>query len=143
MANLPRQVIHNDVNPYNVLVDKTNGEITGIIDFGDLILAPRINDLAIALSYHVGKADGARLVRAGLAGFRRHVQLTEAEMACLGTLVRIRLAMTVAITEWRSALRPDHAAYIKRNQPAAIAGLRRLAGLPPAELREFFLGEAP
>jgi Ser/Thr protein kinase RdoA (MazF antagonist) len=144
MASLPWQVVHNDVNPYNVLVGGDAGEpAIGIIDFGDLVVAPRINDLAIALSYHVGKAEGSVLVRAALAGFCRRVALTAVETACLGPLVRARLAMTIAITEWRSALRPDHAVYIKRNQPAAVAGLERLAGLEPPALRDFFFGDAP
>ena len=34
---LPSSVIHNDVNENNVLVDADCGEISGLIDFGDLV----------------------------------------------------------------------------------------------------------
>ena len=34
LASLPRQVIHNDANPENVLVN-TKGVVSGFIDFGD------------------------------------------------------------------------------------------------------------
>jgi hydroxylysine kinase len=141
-TSLPRQIIHNDINPYNVLVaGPKDNAIGGIIDFGDMVFAPRINDLAIALSYHVGKPDGRALVRAAVVGFTRVLALDELEKQILGTLVRGRLAMTIAITEWRSSLRPDHAEYIKRNQPASVAGLERLANFDRAALRDFFFGD--
>ena len=54
-STLPRlegmraQLIHGDVNPHNLLVDPAETDrITGIIDFGDMIHAPLILDLAAA-----------------------------------------------------------------------------------------------
>lgn len=49
LPNLRKQLIHNDANEWNVLAK--NGEISGIIDFGDLASSPLINELAIAIAY--------------------------------------------------------------------------------------------
>src|SRR3990172_1313680 len=39
--------IYNDANDYNILVDPNKEEIIGFIDFGDMVCAPRVCDLAI------------------------------------------------------------------------------------------------
>ena len=54
LRKLPKQIIHNDLNDWNVLV--SDNEIKGIIDFGDLCYAPKICDLAIAMD--VGSEGG-------------------------------------------------------------------------------------
>jgi Ser/Thr protein kinase RdoA (MazF antagonist) len=58
---LPRlrgQVIHNDFNPSNVMVDEHRHEqVTGILDFGDMVHAPLINDLGVAAAYHLDNSD--------------------------------------------------------------------------------------
>lgn len=125
-ADLPVQVIHNDMNPYNILVSADAAAISGIIDFGDMIEAARVNDLAVALSYHVGAPGGQALVRAFLAGYRSLVTLTSIERRALGLLIKARLAMTVVITESRAKLKPAEARYILRNHPVSLAGLQLL-----------------
>lgn len=130
-VSLPHQVIHNDINPHNIIVDAADPDrISGIIDFGDLIYAPRINDLAIALSYQLGKDDGLARTAALIAGYRSEVVLTADEGAALLPKILARLAMTIAITTHRAAANPGHATYILRNRPISIAGLERLAALP-------------
>ena len=49
IKNLKFSVTHGDPNNYNIVV--SNDKIIGLIDFGDSIYAPSINDLSIALSY--------------------------------------------------------------------------------------------
>ena len=49
LPDLRKSVIHNDANDWNVLVN--NGEISGLIDFGDLAYSPLINELAVAITY--------------------------------------------------------------------------------------------
>ena len=44
----PSQVIHNDAHKYNLLRPGASSlEIVGLIDFGDMVYAPVINDLAV------------------------------------------------------------------------------------------------
>ena len=134
---LPRQVIHNDINPHNILVD--GDRISGLIDFGDIVEAWRINDLAIAIAYHIGRAGGRELMAALSAGYGSVVRLTPAERRVLPSLVAVRLAMTVAITTRRAAEHPERADYIIRNRPVSIAGLQTLATLPDGS-RDIFQG---
>lgn len=139
LHELPRQVIHNDFNPHNILVDPAMPEkVTGIIDFGDMVEAPAVNDLAVALAYHVfsgpGLEDVATIVRA-YAAIR---PLSRLELAVLPTLVRTRLAMTIVISEWRSSRQPENSRYILRNHAAALAGLTKLADWSDDELGRFF-----
>jgi Ser/Thr protein kinase RdoA (MazF antagonist) len=142
---LPIQVIHNDFNPHNILVSESDAErIAGVIDFGDIVRAPLINDLAVALSYQIGKTDGLAISETLLAGYHSIRPLLAEELECLPALIRARLAMTVIITEWRAATHPNNAAYILRNHPIALAGLHALADTTDAELTSRFrsaLGE--
>ncbi|MGT2492207.1 phosphotransferase [Cupriavidus basilensis] len=49
--------IHNDFNIYNVLVDpRDHTRIAGVLDFGDMVHAPLIDDLAVAAAYQVDPA---------------------------------------------------------------------------------------
>ena len=52
LRGLRRQVIHNDFNPHNVLADAVDDtRIAGVIDFGDMVHAPLVQDLATACAY--------------------------------------------------------------------------------------------
>jgi hypothetical protein len=52
LGGLRSQVIHNDLNRHNMLTAQ-DGEVVGIIDFGDALEAPLICDLATAISYQL------------------------------------------------------------------------------------------
>jgi Ser/Thr protein kinase RdoA (MazF antagonist) len=132
IPSLRKQIIHNDLNPYNVLVsESTPPKILGIIDFGDMVRAPLINDLAIAASYHISGASDPLLPLCEMMGAYNEIVALEAkECDLLFDLVATRLAMTVLITEWRAARFPDNKTYILKNHPAATAGLARLAEIP-------------
>jgi Ser/Thr protein kinase RdoA (MazF antagonist) len=139
MADLPRQVIHNDFNPHNILVDPAMPEkVTGIIDFGDVVEAPAINDLAVALAYHVFSGPGLDDVAAVLSAYAALRPLSPLELTCLPTLMRTRLAMTIVISEWRSSRQPENSRYILRNHAAALAGLAKLANRSDSEISSFF-----
>lgn len=128
MAQLPRQVIHNDFNPHNILVSPDDpANINGVIDFGDLVEAPLINDLAVALSYQAGGNNGMDSMAAMLRAYHAVRPLSDHEVGALPCLLKTRLAMTVVIPEWRAELYPENRDYILRNHPAALAGLKRLA----------------
>ncbi len=128
---LPKQPIHNDFNPYNVLVG-ADGALGGIIDFGDLVSAPRVCDLAVAASYHAADLSHlGELVNAYL----RSNPLRQEELDLLPALIRTRHAMSITISSWRSKLYPENAAYILRNAPSARAGLLYLSNVSEDALK--------
>ncbi len=123
----PSQIIHNDLNPHNVVVDEA-GRVSGVIDFGDMVRAPLICDVAVAAAYHV-RHDAAPLVDAleYIDAFNAERPLSAEERALLPDMIAMRLAMTVLITNWRAALYPENKAYILRNEPNAWRGLTAMA----------------
>jgi len=142
---LRTQAIHNDFNIYNVLVDPDDTDrIAGVLDFGDMVRAPLIDDLAVAASYQLG-SDGDPLadIVPFVAAYHAVLPLQRAEIDLLFTLMTARLTMVVAISGWRAARYPDNAAYLLRNNPlswtrltaceqvgdtVATAALRRACG---------------
>lgn len=139
MAELPAQVIHNDFNPNNILTAPDNPDaIVGVIDFGDMLYAPNICDLAVAMSYHVVVGRDLAPILAMLRAYNARRALTEPELTALPVMLRMRMAMTLLITEWRSEQQPENAAYILRNHPACWGGLTRLLPFNDAALADIF-----
>ena len=143
---LRAQPIHNDFNIYNVLVDPTAiDRIAGVLDFGDMVHAPLIDDLAVAASYQLGtEGDALSDIVPFVAAYHAVLPLQRAEIDLLFALMTARLVMVVAISGWRAARYPDNAAYLLRNNPlswarlaaceqvgaaAATTALRRACGL--------------
>jgi Ser/Thr protein kinase RdoA (MazF antagonist) len=137
---LRRQIIHNDLNPHNILVDdKSPDLVTGIIDFGDMVEAPLVNDLAVAVSYQLSDTMWLERLCALVEGYHAVTPLEYEEFLLLPYLIKARLAMTIAITEWRSSERPEERAYILRNHPASWKGLEHLNSVPEADLTKLLI----
>jgi Ser/Thr protein kinase RdoA (MazF antagonist) len=115
-ATLRRQVIHNDLNPANVLVaDEGSTTVAGVIDFGDMLRAPLIVEVAIAASYMRAEGDDALSQAISLAaGFDSVTRLDDREITLLYDLVRTRLATTITMMHWRKSVRSDDDAYLQQ-----------------------------
>jgi hydroxylysine kinase len=140
MQRLRKQVIHNDFNPHNVLADAVDDtRLAGVIDFGDMVYAPLVQDLATACAYHVQPQghplDGPAEIAAAFHAVR---PLLPEELDILFDLLAVRAVISVAISGWRAKKQPDNAPYILRNYPNAWAGLERLAAIPRDEARAIF-----
>jgi hydroxylysine kinase len=127
LGALPAQVIHNDLNPHNVVVSDAGDAISGIIDFGDLVYAPRICDVAIAAAYHA-RREGDPFVDIAeyVAAYQAASPLHEDERGILTDLIVSRMAMSTLISTWRATLHPDNRDYILRNVQSAWAGLEAI-----------------
>lgn len=130
LPRLRSQIVHNDFNPYNLIVDGDARYVTGVIDFGDMVHTPLACDLAVACSYHLGAGEYP-LDRACalIGGYHSALPLEEREVALLPDLIALRSAATLAITSWRAAKHPANSAYILRNAPASIRSLDALAAI--------------
>lgn len=131
VASLPVQLIHNDANPYNVLVE-TDGHLGGLIDFGDLVCAPAVQDLATACAYHVGRdyesmfGDPLSLLRTLVSAYCAERPLSERELEILPDLIAARSVLTVTVSLYKSHREPGNGAYLLRNARRGWACLRQL-----------------
>ena len=141
LAALPKQAIHNDANDYNILI---NGGLTqapivsGLIDFGDMCLAPKICDLAIAGAYIVlDNPNPQQALAALVSGFHYANPLTAGEVDMIWALLRMRLAVSV-VNSTKMALADPDDPYITISQAPAWRFLENNSihgGLITARLR--------
>jgi 4-aminobutyrate aminotransferase-like enzyme/Ser/Thr protein kinase RdoA (MazF antagonist) len=107
---LPLQVVHNDINPGNLLVDRDR--VTGLLDFGDTTRTFRIAELAIAAAYAALDTDNPLQtiveVCGGYHAYMEHTDLapTADEAAALPDLILARLATSVTVAAARSDANP-------------------------------------
>ncbi len=131
LPTLRRQVIHADLHGENVLVNAEDHDlIAGVFDFGDMIRAPLIMEVAIAAAYlRVIEGDALLLIAPFVSGFNEVIALREVEIGLLFDLVRARLAATISILRWRATTRGSDDEYSRDNlhgQRAAETFLARL-----------------
>jgi Ser/Thr protein kinase RdoA (MazF antagonist) len=111
LERMRAQVIHNDVSCMNTLVE--GDRVVGVIDFGDLIHAPPVCDLAVPIcELIVGADDRFGVAMEITAGYCAVEPLTAEEIAVVFDLVTARTAMNIAISAWRAADHPENHAYI-------------------------------
>jgi hydroxylysine kinase len=108
-AHLPRQraqVVHNDMNPLNILVEPSDEtRVSGVIDFGDITHTALIADLAVAAAELIpgtcrDAAEACESIRDVARAYHESVPLLAQELAMLGTLAAARLVMNVVVHEW-------------------------------------------
>ena len=135
---LPASVIHNDANEQNVLVDPVGLEITGLIDFGDLIHTATVSELAVTVAYGMlGRDDPLTTGAHILSGFHQHHPLGEAELDVLFDLVLARLVTSVTFAAYHSRHDPDNA-YLRVSEAPGWKVLEELVDLDPAMVRRRF-----
>lgn len=132
LPRLRAQVVHNDLNPHNVLVDPERHDcIAGILDFGDMVHTPLVNDVAVGASYHMnGAGDPWDAVAEFVASYHAVSPLEREEVDLLFDLIAARFVLTVTITGWRAQRYPENSAYILKNNAGAWNGLTYLRTLP-------------
>jgi len=137
-ATLRSQIIHNDLNPGNVLVtDCEPPSVAGVIDFGDMLRAPLVVDVAIAASYMRSvDEDPLKLLAPLVAGFNEITPLDQIEFELLYDLVRTRLVATIVLMNWRMSAHAASDAYMKKgvlNERSSESYLERINALSRQE----------
>ena len=103
LANLRAQVIHNDLSYHNAVVDPAEPwRIAGVFDFGDLIHAPLVQELAVPVSEIPFErpdplARGAEIV----AGYHSVTPLEPGEIALIADLAPMRPVLSTVLAAWR------------------------------------------
>jgi Ser/Thr protein kinase RdoA (MazF antagonist) len=141
LGQMRAQVIHNDMNPHNIVVAPLHHtEVSGIIDFGDMLFAPMINELATALSYQLTTTDRPfDFVRQFLAAYHAELPLMHEEIELLPDLIAARLVLTITISYWRATAYPENRTYILRNNASARQGFNLLCKTSKPDLINMFI----
>jgi len=98
LLSLRKSVIHNDVNDNNIVVsnDLLTPEVVAIIDFGDAIHSPIINDLGVAGMYlPMHQVDALSAILPFVRGYHNSFPLEEKELESLYISVAIRLVISL------------------------------------------------
>jgi 4-aminobutyrate aminotransferase-like enzyme/Ser/Thr protein kinase RdoA (MazF antagonist) len=144
LPDLRCAVIHSDANDYNVLVGGVGGrphEVTGVIDFGDMIYTQTVNEVAIACAYAMlDKADPLAAGKLVVGGYHHAHPLTEQELAVLFDLICMRLCMSVCHCAHQSRQEPENE-YLRISERPAWALLHKLAACH-ARLAEYTFRQA-
>jgi len=116
LSSLRHQVIHSDLHGDNVLATDDHKSIAGVIDFGDMVRAPLIMEVAIAAAYlRPVDDDSLALIVPFITGYNSIIALKEAELELLFDLVRARLVATITILCWRFSKRGKDDAYARES----------------------------
>lgn len=142
--SLRKACIHNDANDYNLLVK--DDRFAGLIDFGDAVFAPVINNLAVAITYAMlSKPDPLAAAAAVVKGYHEAHALTAVETDLLYYLVAGRLCISLGKSAYNKAQQSDNEHHFVTEAPAwqligqwitinplrAAQVFRSACGLPP------------
>ncbi len=129
LPELRKQIIHNDANELNVMV--RDGEISGIIDFGDLAHSPLINELAIAITYACyDKENPLEWASIILKSYHSKLQIEEKEIKVLYYLIAARLSISVCNSVHSKRINPDNK-YASISEKSAWKLLYRWLSINP------------
>jgi Ser/Thr protein kinase RdoA (MazF antagonist) len=113
-----RQVVHGDYSVHNVLVDPAvPGFVTGVIDFGDVHVAPVLYDLAVAVSNLLDHRlpDPWSVAASHVKGFLAVRDVSPAELRVLGAAAAARCVQRALVSQWRAGADPSRAAYVEEH----------------------------
>lgn len=114
LRQLRHQVIHNDGHGENVLVNLDRPqEVCGLLDFGDMVFAPLVQEIAIAVDVRrLPLPELLAKIGAMAAGYDSLLPLEAEEIDTIYDLVLARQAVTATIIAWRKAITPDQPAFL-------------------------------
>ncbi|XP_031556530.1 hydroxylysine kinase-like [Actinia tenebrosa] len=120
-----KQVIHNDINEFNVIVTQDTDVTTdvkwrtvGVIDFGDVCYSYRVFEIAIAMAQIITlnycRGDPKPLESAGkvLKGYQSVYPLSTEELAIIYWCIAGRYIQLLTIGSFRCSIEPENKEYI-------------------------------
>lgn len=132
-SKLRHGVIHGDANDHNVLVRQ--GQVVGLIDFGDLVHSAIVCDLAIAAAYAMlAKAQPVAVAGIIVRAYHDRFPLEISELDALYPLIGARLCMSVCFAAYNARAKSGDA-YQQVTAEPAWKLLQKLTELSPELVR--------
>jgi hydroxylysine kinase len=137
MKKLRSQIIHGDAHVGNLLRPSADSHrVCGLIDFGDMVEAPMVIDLAVSAASFIGASQDAIGAVVSLAqGFNEVVPLSEDETGLLYDLILARHVLSALLFDFQLA---THSAtdLVPTDREDLFDDMRRWLGVDPVELTE-------
>ncbi|MFM9911452.1 MAG: phosphotransferase, partial [Chitinophagaceae bacterium] len=117
LSSLRHAYVHNDANDYNVLVK--GDKVVGLIDFGDMVYTPLINNLAVACTYAMLNCEQPLQVAVDVVkGYHQVYPLTIQELDLLYYLIAGRLCISVTQSARNASTESDNVHHFITETPA-------------------------
>lgn len=134
LDDLPRSVVHQDLNDHNVLAapDRSGRmRVSGILDFSDALYTATVGEVAVAVAYAMPRrTDPLAAAMHVVAGYTARRDLSDAELAALYPLAAARLCVNAVI--WTARTQAADNPYGEDRRRHTLPALRRVAAIPPA-----------
>jgi len=105
-TRLEHSVIHSDANDHNLLV--RDGQVTGLIDFGDMVYSALAADPAIAAAYAMlGKSKPLEAASQLVSAYLDRLPLKQYDRSAILPLAIARLCMSVCFAAHNASAKPD------------------------------------
>ncbi len=142
LAGFRSGIIHNDSNDHNLLVN-TNGphssEISGLSDFGDMVMGPYIQEIAVAAAYvMLNKAKPISNATHVLRGYHQAFPMKKGEVRHVYDLICIRLCTSACLSAYQRQEEPENE-YLSISERPILELLEKLVKLNGETVVEEFL----
>ncbi len=129
LSALPQQFIHGDAHDDNILI--RDGQVSGLLDFGDSGFNPTICELATCLPYlMMGRRHPMKIAGGITAAYHAIRPISDEEFSVLMPLVCGRLAVTVSIAAEHRQIDPLHPSwFISEDRAWDLLGLLSKTGV--------------
>jgi 4-aminobutyrate aminotransferase-like enzyme/Ser/Thr protein kinase RdoA (MazF antagonist) len=131
LPTLRSQVIYHDFHESNVLVRfEPDFAVEGIIDFGDMIYGPLVQDIAVTVASLIHWTPDPVFAAACLVrGYQRHMPLETADIKVLKQIVLARLLLQVGLVSRQAAVKGRHDPDLDELQSVYTAAILHIAAV--------------
>ena len=151
LPSLRAQVVHSDGHADNLLrTESGTDEIVGIIDFGDMVHAPLVQDLAVTLASFARHGEmSLENAVAQVEAWNAVLPLADEELEILHDLTLLRLATALCLYDFRIHATEKPEAWLTEERPDIVRALSKFLALDRTEVHERYraacgrVGRAP
>lgn len=128
LAELPKQLVHGDLNESNLLVDsKDAGKVTALLDFEFCTWDVRAMEPAVIISGFLGHEEDVNAVRHLCSAFGKQVRLLPEEIAAIPVLITLRIVDVFLHFMSRYFNEIDESSVLRQQVQMLTADLKKLS----------------
>ncbi|MEA3478738.1 MAG: aminotransferase class III-fold pyridoxal phosphate-dependent enzyme [Bacteroidota bacterium] len=136
LPGMRKSIIHSDANDLNIIVK--DNQVSGLIDFGDVVHSLLPDELAIAITYSIlWKEDPLQWALPIIKGYCDVLPLTSEEVDILYYLIAARLCIMVSKSAQGKVLEPENE-YLSISEKPAWDLLHKWIAINPVKAKQVF-----